>query len=150
MAHRKKEVAATMSTSSKSNKRSRARKRFRLLDLPTELVLRILEQCILGTRSGGPIGVTKAINARGGKAASSELVQPAITRVCHLLRTEGLPLFYKHNVFLIAQPRYQEYGPIARWLECIGPAHALNLQSLFVSQEMRPKSLKERPRLYSC
>lgn len=70
---------------------------FRLLDLPLELVVRVLGFAVLSKED-------EQLQRRGEYLESVEYStrfecwqQPAITQTCHLLRDEGLPLFYGCN-----------------------------------------------------
>ena len=91
------------------------RSHFNLLDLPIELVLRILELSVVVPR---PI---KPTFARQCEKQAKLVEQPAITRTCRLLRKEGLPLFYRLNVF----EAYQRHGTacVRKWLVAIGHAN---------------------------
>ncbi|KAK4891953.1 hypothetical protein LTR27_009478 [Elasticomyces elasticus] len=62
---------------------------FRLLDLPPELFVRIGRYAI-------PYNRTLSLGTNGNGRL---VLQPAITRVCKVLREELLPVFYSRNTF---------------------------------------------------
>ena len=88
---------------------------FRLFDLPDELWLLILRLSI--TRPY-PIDPTWA----AAKPKQALIVaQPAITRTCRLLRTEGLPLYYSLNTF---ESQHRRHVACTRdWMVAIGQAN---------------------------
>lgn len=85
---------------------------FRLLDLPPELWLKVLDFAV---RRPNTIRI-------GRESKFSDQVarvrQPAVTRTCRLLRREGLPMFYANNKFEMVHS-YDVPCP-RRWLEVIG------------------------------
>lgn len=88
---------------------------FRLLALPTELWLHILAFAVTTPQ---PIEPSRA---RDTKHQQRIVAQPAITRTCHLLRTEGLSLFYGSNRFECVQ-RWAT-ACTRDWLVAIGEAN---------------------------
>lgn len=78
-------------------------KSFRLLDLPSELVVRVLEFAVsIDHEQKLAHTPTPYFPLAGLYATSFKLYkQPAITRTCHWLRNEGLPIFYSCNRFLV-------------------------------------------------
>ena len=60
--------------------------------------------------------------------------QPAITRTCNALRSELLPLYYRHRVelrlpsFVFPGDLDEDLRPVGKWLRAIGPTNRLNLR----------------------
>jgi len=117
---------------------------FRLLDLPNELLLPILDMAVTVSCKGNPIRIHYAVRSKKSNVASPAgeikyrkgahmLMQPAITRVCRLLRNEGLPMFYKQNTFYSWHNRYS-FRAVRRWLDDIGQVHASNMMQLFIDR----------------
>ncbi|KAF2210650.1 hypothetical protein CERZMDRAFT_99263 [Cercospora zeae-maydis SCOH1-5] len=93
---------------------------FPVLDLTPELVLRVLEHALIVSSKDNPIVI------RGGR---EDHKQPAVTRVCRLFRSEGLPLFYKHNVFMFETDERSTYE-FFHWIRQLGLQCASTIQSL--------------------
>ena len=91
------------------------RQRFQLLDLPMELLLRILMSAVVDSSIKDPIVIDHPKQLRG---KGNGLLQPPITRTYRLLRNEGLPIFYSKNVFNLSH-----YGSddttLSRWLSSL-------------------------------
>jgi hypothetical protein len=117
---------------------------FRLLDLPPELILHILELFIDIDLVQGPINIADAFSGpksaipfilKRGEARyttrSRRLLQPAISRTCRLFRSETLPLFYQRNVFFLSN-NFEGDRAIVKWLGCIGIEHVRQLRSVLV------------------
>ena len=96
---------------------------FRILDLPAELVVRVIEQAVILSTVHNPIRV-RTFDAPA-------FTQPAITRTCRLFRVEGLPLFYKHNYFK-AYSAASAAKPTFSWLRSIGKVNASMLQHCYL------------------
>ena len=105
---------------------------FRLLDLPVELVVRVLEHAVIIGSEDRPININDAFRHRRKTAAQSAqgsnyrrgtglLMQPALTRTCRLLRVEGLKIFYSQNVFF-TDSSSGDFQPLGRWLQCLSGA----------------------------
>lgn len=62
--------------------------------------------------------INGAISGAPYKKGASDLVQPAITRTCRLLRHEGLKKFYSSNYFL-AKSNLEDRDAMIRWLRCL-------------------------------
>lgn len=75
---------------------------FRLLDLPLELVVRVLGFALVFKQEDQfthhKIGESN-YGVAGYSTSFHFWAQPAITRTCHLLRNEGIPMFYSSNQF---------------------------------------------------
>ena len=77
---------------------------FRLLDLPTELRLEILEYAVTSE---------KAITARVTVPREAYLLYlPSITKVSHRLRKESLPLYFESNEFYFSVKDVLETTPV--------------------------------------
>lgn len=87
---------------------------FRLLDLPDELVLRVLEFAVVTSSNSKPIRISQY------RKYNLEAVQPAITRTCRSLRKEGTPMFYKQNIFFVDSLSHEELRKSCMWLTAIG------------------------------
>ena len=98
-------------------------KPFRLLDLPPELWLRIIELVVVDDE---PIEITRASDSLRQAAL---VQQPPLTRTCRLLRREALTMYYQKNIFQakhlcgVACPR--------RWFAAVG-ADNLRLMRQFL------------------
>lgn len=85
----------------------RCKQPFRLLDLPTGLLLQVLALavinpdpiCVHGSSTDNPADGSSSRLFRSAHSPTHSLVPPPITRVNRLLREEGLKLFYRKNVF---------------------------------------------------
>jgi hypothetical protein len=98
-----------------------------LLDLPPELWGRI---CHLAIVSSEPIDlIPLKDNDKGDEGPNRFLVidqkvaeQPPLTHTCRTIRSECLPLFYKHNTFVaMSKYRTKSRKSITNWLHAIGP-----------------------------
>ena len=96
--------------------------RFRLLDLPPELWIRICEFAVMKPYE---IDTTRA---KKPKHQMQVVRQPAISFTCRLLRQEALPLFYKSNNFIAYH--WAGVACIRKWLLTIGHANLRNLGTL--------------------
>lgn len=90
---------------------------FRLLDLPSELWVRI---CRLAVESESAFNVSCAISRRW---AQQILRQPAILRTCKIVRREVLPHFYASNTFLFQEAPWPSPIHITAWITAIGSAN---------------------------
>jgi hypothetical protein len=125
-----------------------------LMDLPIELVLRILKFAVvtssktqpiaikedrpLQTESGGRSSTTSKRSRHSTlvfkiqpylsakvtvracfKKTMTKLVQPGITRTCRLLHSEGLPLFFKENVFRFSMRDNEATTIAVAWLRSL-------------------------------
>lgn len=93
---------------------------FPILDLPPELVIRIVQQAVVISSQDKPIPID------GHTKAHQE---PAVTRVCRFLRCEGLPLFYKHNTFMVLTTTKATHE-LFKWIHRIGLQRASTIRSL--------------------
>lgn len=113
---------------------------FRLLDLPDELWLHILALSL--TR---PYSINVA-SARTNRKQTLLVAQPAVTRTCRRLRTEGLKLFYGLNIFEAQHLDLKKgacadlnRGACARhWLAAIGNANLRAMGFLYFHSEIEP------------
>ncbi|GIZ37430.1 hypothetical protein CKM354_000087600 [Cercospora kikuchii] len=101
-------------------------KPFPLLELPVELVLRILRFAILGSAERRAIPVTPIRRKRATEAA-----QPPITKACRLLRKEGLMIFCKECIFHCSGYAL-DLRAMCKWLAAIGPKHCSLISSIAV------------------
>lgn len=92
---------------------ARERFNFRLLDLPPELVVRILSLAVLRPRT---IDATLAPDI---KHQEQILQQPAITRTCRYIRRESLWAFYRDNTFEAFH--WAKHACVRQWLVAVGP-----------------------------
>jgi hypothetical protein len=110
---------------------------FRLLDLPLELVIRVLDFAVIHSSKDDPINIPDAVartesrkaphaSGRPYKKATWRLVQPAITRTCRLLRAEGLPTFYARNVFA-AYSNMAGLAALGQFCGAVGVEHRARL-----------------------
>ncbi|KAI5360554.1 hypothetical protein Slin15195_G084730 [Septoria linicola] len=127
---------------------------FRLLDLPLELVNRVLQFSLVVSSKDDPIlprsrGWFKCEDGEyrlvltfqhfldHDHSSARALIQPPITRVNSLLRREGLKIFYYKNFFRTYQ--WNDSAPaMYEWLTCIGD-NAKMIENLTV--EMHPAGL---------
>ncbi|GIZ37428.1 hypothetical protein CKM354_000087400 [Cercospora kikuchii] len=93
---------------------------FPILDLPPELVIRTIQQAVVISSKDEPIVIKDYTKAHQ---------EPAITRLCRLFRSEGLPLFYKHNEFAILTTQQCTFE-FFRWICRMGLKRASIIQSL--------------------
>jgi hypothetical protein len=91
---------------------ARERFTFRLLDLPPELVCRILQFTVIKPKT------IDATLAPGLKSQEIILQQPAITRTCRYLRRESLRAFYRDNDF--EAYHWSKHACVRQWLVAIG------------------------------
>ncbi|KAK5125855.1 hypothetical protein LTR85_012131 [Meristemomyces frigidus] len=114
----------------------------RLLDLPNELLLPILELAVTCSTKEQPIKIDRAVKSKKSSTTSplgviryrkgaELLLQPAITRVCRFLREEGLPMFYKKNVFYSHNNRHS-FRAARRWLDGIGQVNMTRVTELYI------------------
>ncbi|GIZ37431.1 hypothetical protein CKM354_000087700 [Cercospora kikuchii] len=99
-------------------------KPFRLLDLPPEIVIRVLEFAV--SIDHKPKLIYDPPGRRsicGFYDTSFELYkQPAITKACHWLRNEGLSIFYSHNRFLMTATN-DEINSLWMWMASLQAKH---------------------------
>ena len=100
----------------------RSQFKFRLLDLPPELMVRICQLAVVQTYTFDP---TKAPLA---KHQAKIVRQPAITRTCRLLRKESLRAFYRDNNFEAFH--WAKKTCIRNWLTAIGVENLRAMRSL--------------------
>ncbi len=126
-----------------------------VLELPMELVLRILEMVVVTSSSQHPIFVRSKrprkkasqasrnrVSARS-KPGTAPLIQPAVTRACRLFRHEGLPLFYKENSFCFDIDSDRALHLVNDWLSALNPEHVLGLQ-VFCFGDLKSSLLRNR------
>ncbi|EME88777.1 uncharacterized protein MYCFIDRAFT_80145 [Pseudocercospora fijiensis CIRAD86] len=122
-------------------------KPFRLLDLPDELVLKILEFAVVHSTRASPIHVNssitqdedisaeelrhRALSGRPYKKRTWALVQPAITRTCRFLRTEGTKTFYQSNHFFSDSSTDGIEG-LMKWLKCLSDQQISTIRRMYV------------------
>ncbi|KAK3713503.1 hypothetical protein LTR37_008461 [Vermiconidia calcicola] len=98
-------------------------KTFPLLDLPPELWSRIVRLAVKRE--------DRMLEPRDLLRLSEQVQQPAVTRVCKLLRRETLAHFYSRNSFT-----FKDDGPIlwalAAWLEAIGTGNRTRIKNLSI------------------
>ncbi|PPJ60613.1 hypothetical protein CBER1_03654 [Cercospora berteroae] len=96
---------------------------FRLLDLPPELVVRVLEFALI-IDDKAKLKLTPSDRPSGSSYNTSfELyLQPAITKTCHWLRNEGLPIFYSRNRFVVTA-QFDDAFYLWEWVATLQPAH---------------------------
>ncbi|KAK4956752.1 hypothetical protein LTR10_006280 [Elasticomyces elasticus] len=105
--------------------------RFRLLDLPPELQLRIYEFAIC---SDEPIDIT--IGQRTKQACISPRAQPALARTCRSIRVDALKFYYSRNIFEanycqeVARYDQQSTAVTIAWLHSIGASNRGLISSL--------------------
>lgn len=99
---------------------------FPLLELPDELVLRVLYFAVVTSSKDNPISMYDKKDDR-----ATPPTQPAITKTCQMLRKEGLKMFYKHNVFYTESTHEGTVG-LYRWLLDIGPTKRASLGPVWV------------------
>ncbi|CAK1360284.1 hypothetical protein CB0940_06355 [Cercospora beticola] len=93
---------------------------FPILDLPPELVVRIIEHAVTISSKDKRVAIFDGTNAHQ---------EPAITRVCRWFRSEGLPLFYTQNMFTLSTTRKSTQA-LFRWVNNIGLQRASTIQNL--------------------
>lgn len=104
---------------------------FRLFDLPPELWIKICEFAVLPPT---PLDITRAKQSKHQR----ELVkQPAITRVCKLLRQEALPLFYRNNKFEVFH--WGRVACVRYWLKAIGSTNLKSMGQLEFHAKFSPE-----------
>ncbi|KAM3421656.1 hypothetical protein BST61_g2041 [Cercospora zeina] len=108
---------------------------FRLLDLPPELVIRVLRFAVVISTREKPLRIQRkskepwAVAHHGDDSLSAK--QPAIARTCRLLRDEGLKLFYARNIFLGASD-FLSIPVLWQWVDVIGQKHLQRIDWLFI------------------
>ncbi|PIA98149.1 hypothetical protein CB0940_06357 [Cercospora beticola] len=142
-------------------------KPFRLLALPDELIVRIVEYAVVMSSHKHPIKI-RAINidephfwwayptlgVRIDPEKSKDLLQPPVTRICRLLRDEGLKAFYEQNHFLDRikgitnlfvewDPRDGDFDKEMAWLRIVEAKVSLKTKT-FVRLVKAPKGKKPR------
>lgn len=102
-------------------------KPFRLLDLPAELVLRVLDFAVVRSTKNNPLRISfsnstskdTAIDLyNGSDLEHRNLKLPAITRTCRLLRKEGLQKFLGSNTFY-AHTSYSGTTALMGWVTMV-------------------------------
>lgn len=96
---------------------------FRLMDLPPELMLRVIRHAVVISSQEKPLRITND--------DPEAIVPPAITRACRLFRTEGVPLFYSNNIFLGGSD-HRGADSLWQWLEVLGAKNRQRLGGLYV------------------
>ncbi|KAM3421657.1 hypothetical protein BST61_g2042 [Cercospora zeina] len=100
-------------------------KAFRLLDLPPELVVRVLGfALIINHKSKLTHTYTwQGVFLRHTYMTSFKLYkQPAITKTCHWLRNEGLSIFYSRNSFLVTASDLDNMY-LGKWIATLQAEH---------------------------
>lgn len=77
-----------------------------LLSMPINVRTQIFRHVVVNSRA--------SITVRAD--APSESSEPELTRVCHDIRTEALPLFYRENAFVVQVKEY-DIRPLLPWLK---------------------------------
>lgn len=118
---------------------------FRLLDLPIELVLKILTYAVA---TPGPTclhpfspinsAAEKRVCAQYTEPAQRTITEPPITQVNRLLRSEALPLFYRINDF--HGMNWSEPRP-GEWLKRIPGALRREMRGLWISSSWSGEDL---------
>ncbi|KAF2210652.1 hypothetical protein CERZMDRAFT_85966 [Cercospora zeae-maydis SCOH1-5] len=124
-------------------------KPFRLLDLPDELIVRIIKSAVVMSSRKHPmkiraIPVDEApfwwhypqLEVRISSEQSEKLIQPAITRVCRSLREEGLQAFYELNHFLV-KASTRAPNALCRWIDPLVEDCIDGIANLFVEWNPR-------------
>ncbi|PPJ60614.1 hypothetical protein CBER1_03657 [Cercospora berteroae] len=124
-------------------------KPFRLLDLPDELVVRIVEYAVVTSSRKHPTKIRAIhvdephfwwaypkLQVRIDPDESKDLLQPPITRVCHSLRAEGLKAFYDQNHFLV-KASTRGADALCRWVDPLGENRIKGITNLFVEWDPR-------------
>lgn len=101
---------------------ARQRFTFRLLDLPPELMLRIVQQAVIKPK------IIDATSAPKAEHQAQVLQPPAITRTCRLLRRESLRAFYRDNDFEAFH--WARHACIRQWLVALGRDNLLAMRTL--------------------
>lgn len=116
-------------------KQSETRTTFRLLDLPSELRLRIYEYAVT---SEHPVKITYHNDGYGmwySQAAIARRTQPALTRASKEIRVDAIKLYYTRNDFEAGYcvSKVGESKTLMEWLECIGAVNRGFLRVLKIS-----------------
>ncbi|GIZ37432.1 hypothetical protein CKM354_000087800 [Cercospora kikuchii] len=124
---------ATAPTTVTSQEHAGEQECFRLFDLPTELIIRVLEFAVVISTKAKPL-LIECYLKESWPTACNELSakQPAITRTCRLFREEGLKLFYTQNIFLGASSD-DDAPALWSWAETIGQKNLQRIQQLYVA-----------------
>ncbi|KAM3421659.1 hypothetical protein BST61_g2044 [Cercospora zeina] len=140
-------VAGNASTDDTNTVDAGREKPFCLLNLPDELILRILESTVNMSTRKHPIEIRAIPVDEAPFWWSYPQLEPAITRVCRSLRKEGLKTFYEMNHFLV---KASTRGPnaLCRWIDPLGEDGIKGVANLFVEWDPRDGDLdKEIARL---
>ncbi|GIZ37426.1 hypothetical protein CKM354_000087200 [Cercospora kikuchii] len=124
-------------------------KPFRLFDLPDELIVRIVEYAVVMSSRKHPIKIRAIhveqphfwwaypqLGVRIDPDESKDLLQPAITRTCRLLRDEGLKAFYDQNHFLV-KASTRGADALCRWIDPLGEDRIKGITNLFIEWDLR-------------
>ncbi|GIZ37429.1 hypothetical protein CKM354_000087500 [Cercospora kikuchii] len=103
---------------------------FPLLELPDELVLRVLYFAVVTSSRDNPVPICKYYD-RDLSAWVMPATTPAITKTCQLLRKEGLKMYYKHNVFYL-DGTYEGMFRFHDWAMTIKPASRAPIGEIWV------------------
>ncbi|KAK5691498.1 hypothetical protein LTR97_011491 [Elasticomyces elasticus] len=95
---------------------------FRLLDLPDEIWARIVRYAV---------GSTQPIRLRPKGYPQPQTYQPALARVCKIIREEALPSFYGNTIYYYDSWTYRDYSFMA-WLRSIPPWCKVHLSNTFI------------------
>lgn len=101
---------------------------FPLLDLPSELWIRICEFAVINKAT------IEIRDPHFGSSVCAATKQPAITRVSKAIRQESLPLFYKRNEFVIFDD-YTEWDGIEEWQRKVGAKYRAHIHGLYITSE---------------
>ncbi|PPJ60609.1 hypothetical protein CBER1_03653 [Cercospora berteroae] len=122
------------STASTEQENTAEQECFRLFDLPPELVVRVLEFAVVVSTKSRPLRIAMDSIEPWEDSCSDESLsagQPAITRTCHLLRDEGLKLFYAENIFLGATSN-DDAAALWKWGNAIGQEKLKRIDRLYI------------------
>lgn len=100
----------------------RDRFRFRLLDLPAELMVRICQLAVVKPN------IIDATQAAKSEHQARMLRQPPIAQTCRMLRRESLRAFYRDNSFEAFH--WARHACIRDWLVAIGADNLRAMQTL--------------------
>ncbi|CAK1360283.1 hypothetical protein CB0940_06354 [Cercospora beticola] len=103
---------------------------FPLLELPDELVLRVLYFAVVTSCKDNPIPICE-YHDEASRDWVTPATTPAITKTCHLLRKEGLKMYYKHNVFYM-EGCFDGMFDFHEWVMTIRPASRAPVGQIWV------------------
>ena len=115
---------------------ARQRFTFPLLDLPPELVCRILQLAVIRPKT---IDATLAPSI---KSQERILQQPATTRTCRYLRRESLRAFYRDNDFEAFH--WSKHACVRQWLVAVGTDNLRAMEKLTFHCKFDPDFWEEK------